>query len=1225
MTNPAWVTGRTTRHLCHRSNPTKNNRKLNLILKPWRAGLDSRPSFHPCKEPEQNPLLKAKPLLSPEVQNGGVITETPPSIPLEEPAAAPILTPDISQAKKAASEGNAASPEVKKIPWYKGGVIYELHVRAFHDSDGDGTGDFRGLTSKLDYLRDLGVTSIWLLPFYPSPLKDDGYDISDYCNVHPRYGSLADFKNFLRAAHRRGLRVITELVLNHTSDQHPWFQRARRAKPGSRWRDYYVWNETADKYNGARVIFKDTEISNWTWDPLAKAHYWHRFYSHQPDLNFDHPPVHQEMFRVLDFWLDLGVDGVRLDAVPYLFERDGTSCENLPETHDFLKRLRKHVDDNYADRMLLAEANQWPEDAVAYFGAGRGDECHMAFHFPLMPRMFMALRMEDRVPIVEILQQTPPIPETAQWALFLRNHDELTLEMVTDEERDYMYRTYAHVELARLNLGIRRRLAPLLGNDRRQIELLNALLFSLPGTPVIYYGDEIGMGENIFLGDRNGVRTPMQWSADKNAGFSRANPQSLYLPINLDPENHYEAVNVEVQERNPSSLLWWMKRLIALNKRWRGFGLGTIEFLQPEYRKILAFIRRYENECLLVVANLSRFVQPVELNLAAFQSLVPVELFGRTKFPPIGDKPYFLTLGPHAFYWFSLEARAPEQVESAGPPVGAGVRAVLEARENWEEILYPQNHLQLERALQAWLPSRRWFSGKAEAIKDLHILEVIPVPVAEGRVLLTFLQVEYVQAEPEMYVLPLGCAFGERADAICADKSPLMIARLTLSDSHHDGVIYDAIADKAFREALLELISSRRGLDGDQGGLQASHTAILRRMRLDGQLALEPSAGKAGQGNSTIIFGDKLILKLFRRLEVGINPELEMGRFLTALKFPYAPPLAGALEYHSRSGEPITVAVLNSYVPGCKDAWEYTLDTLGRFYESIQTLPKENGQPPALPAAAISKYVMGELSKPVEELIGPYIESAHKLGERTAALHLALASETQDPKFAPEPLTLHAQRGLFQSMRNLTRSNFQLLSARLATLPKEVQAQAQQVLVYENEIIKRFRAIYLGPMNAMRIRHHGDFHLGNVLYTGKDFLIIDFEGEPSIAISERRLKHSPLRDVAGMIRSFHYAAYVSLGKAVRQGALQPEQQVTMDAWARFWSWWVSAIYYNSYRQTAGTALFLPPNPADLEIMLDAYLLRKAIYELGCELNTRPDWVNIPIRGILELMSPNRAT
>ena len=1109
----------------------------------------------------------------------------------------------------------------KTTPWYKSGVIYELHVRSFMDSDGDGTGDFRGLTAKLDYLRDLGVTALWLLPFYPSPLKDDGYDIADYCGVHPRYGTLADFKNFLREAHRRELRVITELVLNHTSDQHPWFQRARRAKPGSRWRDYYVWNDTSEKYKGTRVIFKDTEISNWTWDPVAKAYFWHRFYSHQPDLNFDHPVVHQEMFKVLDFWMDLGVDGIRLDAVPYLFEREGTSCENLPETHEFLRRLRKHVDEKYGDRMLLAEANQWPEDAVTYFGAGRGDECHMAFHFPLMPRLFMSLRMEDRTPVVDILEQTPTIPETAQWALFLRNHDELTLEMVTDEERDYMYRMYANADRSRFNLGIRRRLAPLVGNDRRRIELLSALLFSLPGTPVIYYGDEIGMGENIYLGDRNGVRTPMQWSADKNAGFSRANPQSLYLPINLDPENHYEVVNVEVQERNPHSLLWWMKRLIAHQSRWKAFGLGTLEFLQPENRKVLAFIRRHQDECLLVVGNLSRFVQPVELNLASFQSLVPVELFGRVKFPAISGQPYFLTLGPHAFYWFSLEARAPARLESADAPVGAEARMILNAEDDWEEILQKGGQLQLEKALAGWLPSRRWFGGKAWTIKSVHVTETIPVPVGTEKALIAFLQVEYAQTEPELYLLPLACAFGPQADAVCADWPPLVIARLTLKDPGRAGVLYDAIADKSFAQSLLELISSRRGLDGAHYRLQATHTAILRRLRMTGPLAeLEPSVSKAEQGNSSIIFGEKLGLKIFRRLEPGINPDLEMERFLTARKFSHTPPLAGALEYRSQRHESITMGMLIAHTPGCKNAWEHTLDTLGRFYERIRTWPAEADPTPP----SISDFPAGGLPEPVKELIGTYSESARQLGERTAALHLALASEMEDPAFAPEPFTPHSQRAFFQSMRNLTRRNFQLLSRQLNSLPPEIQALAQQVLVAEAAIVKRLHAICLIRPDAARIRIHGDYHLRNVIHTGRDFLIANFEGEPRLALSERRLKHSPLRDVAGMIRSFAIAAWVALEKETRRGALPPAQLKSMGTWARFWSHWVGAVFYQAYLQTAGPAVFLPASRPDLQIMLDICLLRQVIHELGHELNNHPDWTRIPLNGILELMNQGPA-
>ncbi|HVX66076.1 MAG TPA: maltose alpha-D-glucosyltransferase, partial [Bryobacteraceae bacterium] len=592
--------------------------------------------------------------------------------------------------------------------WYKDAIIYEVHARAFCDSSGDGMGDFRGLEEKLDYIQDLGVTAIWVLPFCPSPWRDDGYDISDYTDVHPAYGTLRDFQGFLKEAHRRGLRVITELVMNHTSDQHQWFQRARRAPRGSKIRDFYVWSDTPDRYPEARIIFKDTESSNWAWDPVAKQYYWHRFFSHQPDLNFDNPRVRRAMLSVVDFWLEMGVDGLRLDAVPYLAERDGTICENLPETHAFLKELRKHVDSRHKNRMLLAEANQWPEDAVAYFA--NGDESHMNFHFPVMPRLFMAMRMEDRFPVVDIMQQTPTVPESCQWAMFLRNHDELTLEMVTDEERDYMYRVYATDPQMRLNLGIRRRLAPLLGNDRRRIELMNALLFSMPGTPVVYYGDEIGMGDNIYLGDRNGVRTPMQWSGERNAGFSIANPQRLYLPVIIDPEFHYEAVNVDNQQHNPHSLLWFMKRLIALRKEHRVLGRGTLEFIHPENRKVLAFVRRYQDEKLLIVANLSRFVQAAELDLSEYKGLSPVELFGRSEFPPIGDLPYFITLGPHSFYWFSLDAVRPQAAATAGAPAEDHVPVFAVA--SWDDVFTEALRNLLARTMPAFLRRRRWFTGK---------------------------------------------------------------------------------------------------------------------------------------------------------------------------------------------------------------------------------------------------------------------------------------------------------------------------------------------------------------------------------------------------------------------------------------------------------------------------------------------------------------------------------
>ncbi len=653
--------------------------------------------------------------------------------------------------------------------WFKDAVIYQLHVKSFFDSADDGIGDFQGLTKKLDYLQDLGVSAIWLMPFCPSPLRDDGYDIADYRNIHPAYGTLRDFRKFLAEAHRRGLRVITELVVNHTSDQHAWFQRARRAKPGSPWRDWYVWSDTPQRYTDARIIFQDFETSNWTWDPVAGAYYWHRFYSHQPDLNYDNPQVRKAILATLDFWYGMGVDGLRLDAIPYLFEREGTNCENLPETHRFLQEMRAHVDAKFKNRMLLGEANQWPEDAVAYFG--NGDECHMAFHFPLMPRLFMAMHMEDRFPILDILDQTPAIPESCQWAIFLRNHDELTLEMVTDEERDYMYRVYAQDPRMRINLGIRRRLLPLLGNHRRLTELANALLFSLPGSPIVYYGDEIGMGDNVYLGDRDGVRTPMQWSADRNAGFSRANPQKLFLPVIISPEYHYEVINVEVQQANPHSSLWWMKRLIALRKRFKAFSRGDIEFLTPDNHRILAFTRCYENERLLIVCNLSRFVQHGQLDLSAYQGMVPVELFGRTPFPPISAEPYFLSLGPHSFYWFYL---TPPQTVSDGTYSQTGEAAipVVEIDCNEEEIFNCKAIARLETALPGFLTRSRWFGGKARPLKHAGIVDMFSLTRESRRWAIAIVRVDYLSGETELYTVPMALAHLRSIRSAAAGEPP---------------------------------------------------------------------------------------------------------------------------------------------------------------------------------------------------------------------------------------------------------------------------------------------------------------------------------------------------------------------------------------------------------------------------------------------------------------------
>ncbi len=1092
--------------------------------------------------------------------------------------------------------------------WYKDAVIYELHVRSFYDSDKDGIGDFRGLTEKLDYLYDLGVTAIWLLPFYPSPLRDDGYDIADYTNIHEKYGTLRDFKAFLREAKYRGLKVITELVINHTSDQHPWFQRARRAAPGSRHRQYYVWTDTPEKYRGTRIIFQDFESSNWTWDPVAQAYYWHRFYSHQPDLNFASPEVRKELFRVLNFWLNLGVDGLRLDAVPYLHERDGTNCENLPETHDFLKELRRHVDARFSNRMFLAEANQWPEDAAAYFG--EGDECHMAFHFPLMPRMFMALRMEDRFPIIDILQQTPQIPPNCQWALFLRNHDELTLEMVTDEERDYMYRVYSQDPQARINLGIRRRLAPLLGNHRRRIELMNSLLFAMPGTPVLYYGDEIGMGDNIFLGDRDGVRTPMQWSAERNAGFSKANSQRLYLPVIVDPEYHYEANNAEAQQNNPHSLLWYMKRLIALRKRHKALSRGSIEFLLPENHKVLAFVRRYQKECMLVVNNLSRFVQYVELDLAAYRGMVLKEVIGRTEFPPVGEPAYMLTLGPHSTYWFSLEEPPPAEIQLTPPEAQIPTFPLTGSAEGLFRV---KNWPLLAELIPHYLARCRWFGGKARSIKSTAITEVIPFPYHDSIAYFTLASVGYIEGEPETYVLPLAVAFGDRASEIQAEFPQAMVARLQCPDQ--EGFLYEAVDEHSFHQALLESIGHRRHFKGTAGELVATPTRVLRRIQQLMKPHLSSAILKAEQSNTSIVFGDWLILKLLRRAEVGANLDLEIGLFLTEKSsFAHNPPVAGALEYRQGRGEPITLGILHGFVPNQGDAWKYTLDTLDHFFEAALATQADLG-PDLVPLKPLLDLTEMEVPPLALRMIGPYLESARLLGERTAELHVALAAHTTDPHFAPEPFTTLYQRSIYQSMRNLTARTFQLMRSRIKHLPEKGREMAKKLLELEGEVFHRFHSLLDRQITAMRIRVHGDFHLGQVLFTGKDFIIIDFEGEPARSLTERRLKRTALRDVAGMLRSFHYAAY----HAIFTQAVRPEDIPAVARWAQFWQIWVSAVYFKAYLELAGQAGFLPRDERELQILLSALYLEKAIYELGYELNNRPEWVNIPLQGILQLL------
>ncbi len=1095
-----------------------------------------------------------------------------------------------------------AAPAPDQTPsstWYKDAVLYEIHVRAFADGNGDGVGDFRGLIQKLDYLQGLGVTALWLLPFYPSPLRDDGYDISDYRQVHPSYGNLRDFRTFLREAHRRGMRVITELVLAHTSDEHPWFQRARRAKPGSVQRDFYIWSDTPDRFRDARVIFKDFEASNWTYDPVAGQFFWHRFYSHQPSLNFDQPAVRQAIFEVVDYWLAMGVDGLRLDAVPYLYAREGTTCENLPETFAFLHDLRAHIDENFEDRMLLAEANQWPEDAVRYLGDG--DMCHMAFHFPLMPRMFMAARQEDRFPIVDILAETPTVPPAGQWALFLRNHDELTLEMVTDEERDYMYRVYAQDPQARINVGIRRRLAPLLGNDRKMIEMMNGLLFSLPGTPIIYYGDEIGMGDNIYLGDRDAVRTPMQWDSDRNAGFSSANPQRLYLPVIIDPEYHSQAINVAAQQANPNSLWWWMKRLIALRQRYQAFGRGSLEVLRPDNRKVFAFIRQYGDEHILVVANLSRYVQCVELDLSAYEGAHPVELFGNQRFPAIGDLPYFITLGPHGFYWFSLTGQS--NVEDRP-------RANFSVRGGWRQLFFGTHRQDFEHFLPTYLAGQRWFSQKARSITSVTILDVVAVPDrprsarAEAQFLIVL--VEFDHGSPDRYVLPLAYATGERAEELRRWKPEAVVADVTAEGT--SGLLYDAVYDPSFTRSLVDLLSSRRalaGTDGQLAGAPAGYARqIVRRIGPD----VESTPLDAEQSNSSVLFDEAGILKVIRRFEEGVNPGVEIGRYLgERSRFPNAPRTAGSVEYRGARG-PATVAVLEEYVPNEGDGWNYVVDALTHAFEEALANPEAAELKEAPPSSLLG--VDHRRLAPGHVLIGPHVEWAMLLGQRTAELHRALTADRVDPDFAPEPLTPLDRQALAHGARSLTR---QVLRQVRSLTPRS--PWVDQVLARDAEIMAKLQSLSNAQVEAQRIRCHGDFHLGQVLWTGKDFVIIDFEGEPARSLGQRRLKRSAVVDLAGMVRSFHYA-----GTAAAMQFARDLGSSAVESWLTLWYRWVAGTFLSSYLETAGAADYLPADRQQLSQLLDFYLLEKAIYELGYEANSRPAWIDIPARGILDTLA-----
>ncbi|MFP5235136.1 MAG: maltose alpha-D-glucosyltransferase [Acidobacteriota bacterium] len=1248
--------------------------------------------------------------------------------------------------------------------WYKDAIIYELHVRAFADSNNDGIGDFPGLMSRLDYLQELGVTCLWLLPFFPSPLRDDGYDIANYTDVNPSYGTLADFKAFLDAAHQRGMQVMIELVINHTSDQHPWFKAARLAPPGSPQRDMYVWSDSEQRFKDARIIFTDTEKSNWTWDETAKAYYWHRFFSHQPDLNFDNPLVLEEVLKAMRFWLDMGVDGLRLDAIPYIVEREGTNCENLPETHAVIKELRAAIDAEYDNRLILAEANQWPADVRPYFGDG--DECHMAFHFPLMPRIYMALRQEDRLPITDIMAQTPPIPDNCQWGLFLRNHDELTLEMVTDDERDYMYFAYSADPRMRVNVGIRRRLAPLVDNNRRRIELLNSLLFSFPGTPILYYGDEIGMGDNIYLGDRNGVRTPMQWSSDRNAGFSRCDPARLYFPVIMDPVYGYQVVNVEAQLGDQSSLLHWMRNMIALRKLFQVFGRGTLTFLNPSNRKVLAYIRDLDrgdgtHETILCVANLSRFAQPVSLDLALFTGMEPVEMLGYVPFPTVTEEPYALSLAPYSFIWLELQPPSVQAEENAEPAaakeeIPEGEPAALDLlTKGWAGFVAGHGPALFDSVLPEWIARQRWFGAKTRSIQKIKLLDWLELPAAiaaNTEVLpaadlpadssippaLFYFEISYGDNLRDVYQVPLAFSTGADANALQAQRPGSVVAVLPTPTG--TGILHDATYREDFRQALLTLLergahlelastrtaalqvaaslaaaaggySAREAAESGQAeallhhpekaghGVSEPGTAHLRpheafppayegapearpRTEADEDLGPHPlsggavaplplttqpgeaagaarsdSAGPASSGqrmqprespsagapeaergwieaqtsrvfgeyrgtkhlharvglaeqsNTSILYADKLILKLFRRLQPGENPDVEIGRFLTESgSFGHIAPFLGAISIAPSEGEKTTAAMLQGLVTSQGDGWEWFVDQLAGFFATIaaDAASSDRQQQPAL----IRRYAAASVS------------AAALLGQRTAEMHLALSQPSSDSAFGSEPITGDDLRLDALRIEDQITSALNALKSKLASLPDEIIEPAALLLSRRRDLIARARELEHGVASGSRSRIHGDYHLGQVLVTPPagadavgDFVILDFEGEPARPVAERRRKQSPLKDVAGMLRSFSYAAQSSLA-AYREK--HREAPASLSAWADTWEAVVSSEFLEAYRRVVQQNPRLLPEPDRTQQFLSAYLLEKALYEVLYELNNRPAWLHIPLRGILRM-------
>jgi maltose alpha-D-glucosyltransferase/alpha-amylase len=1088
--------------------------------------------------------------------------------------------------------------------WYKDAIIYELHVKAFLDGNGDGMGDFQGLTARLDYLQELGVNTLWLLPFYPSPGRDDGYDISDYHNVHPSFGGMADFRRFIKEAHRRDLRVITELVVNHTSDQHPWFQAARQAPPGSVKRDYYVWSDTDTKFSGTRIIFTDTEKSNWAWDEVAQAFYWHRFFSHQPDLNYNNPHVVKAVMHAMRFWFDAGVDGMRLDAVPYLCVREGTRNENLPETHAVIKRMRAELDAHYRNRMFLAEANQWPEDVREYFGDG--DECHMAYHFPLMPRMYMAIAQEDRHPIVEIMEQTPDIPDNCQWAVFLRNHDELTLEMVTDRERDYLYQHYAIDPQARLNLGIRRRLAPLMDNDRHRIELMHLLLMTMPGSPILYYGDEIGMGDNIQLGDRNGVRTPMQWSGGYNAGFSSAAPDRLYLPPIDDPVYGFGAVNVESQHRNPSSLLNWTRRLIAMRKANAAFGRGTLRFLRPGNRKILAYLREYEGEAILCVANMSRAPQPVELDLSAFKERVPVELMGRSRFPPVGELPYLLTLAGHGFYAFRLAADVEAPVWHEEHPVVPDLPVLVLVDSGWRTLFARTagengeavNRLMVRRArdqlenqiVPRYFRVQPWFVHRGAEVASYAVDKMREWTTEAGSWLLATVSVSLVGGEAQRYAIPLALAWedegAERAGALQHATLAKVRRRARV------GVLFDAYWDDRFCCDLVAAMARGQTLAFGEGVLAFATTAAQQEFPCPTET--DTIARTVSEhGRLRINLGDQLVLKGYRWLLEGVHPELEISRFLTEkARFANIPQLAGTVEYTAPQGQRTTLAILERCMQNQGDALVYTLDYLERCLDDCRA---------------------GKTLKDTRH--STYLEMMKTLGQRTAEFHRALAQSDEAGAFGIEAVEADDLMGWVNDTRHAMEAVFERLERDLPELPDAASAAAGRLFAARPKLYRRIVRASAVRMEAMKSRCHGNFHLGQVWLANNDVLIANFGGVPGQSWRERRCKRPPLHDVASMLLSLEAAGataldHVAADSADAVTALQPY----VDDWAQR----AGKAFRRSYRSAMSGHPAYPAVSASAEALLTLFLAEKAIAQLNDALAQHAPGVAAGIRRLLQV-------